>query len=181
MKTSIICTAFCAALLAFSHDANALALQIGDSHELGFVNYVPAGDNARLAYVNQLIGMAAGSQGDFFGRHFTRSGNVFAQLPQAVLNGAVKNPSGNNVVNLGTGGLYTYLLATYSSNSRTEVWYVGDLGGTITIPLSASGYGLSGWMLFGPGVPGVPDGGATAMLLGAALVALGVVRRHLKN
>jgi hypothetical protein len=38
---------------------------------------------------------------------------------------------------------------------------------------------VSEWMLFGPGVPGVPDGGTTAMFLGAALGALGVVRRFL--
>jgi len=30
-------------------------------------------------------------------------------------------------------------------------------------------------------IPGVPDGGATVMLLGAALCALGVVRRYLKS
>jgi hypothetical protein len=35
-------------------------------------------------------------------------------------------------------------------------------------------YGLSGWTLFGPGVPDVPDGGTTVMLLGTALGALGL-------
>jgi VPDSG-CTERM motif len=40
---------------------------------------------------------------------------------------------------------------------------------------------LVGWTLFGPGgVPGVPDGGTTAMLLGAALGALGIARRFMK-
>ena len=84
-------------------------------------------------------------------------------------------------MNLGAGGLYTYLLAKYDGpNYGTEVWYVGDLSGLITIPATAGGYGLSGWMLFGPGVSGVPDGGTTAMLLGAALGALGMARRFLK-
>ena len=95
MKTSIICTAFCAVILAFNHNAHAVTLQVGDSHELGFVNYGNnVGDNTRLAYVNHLIGMALGSQDDFLGQHFIRSGNAFAQLPQAVLNGAVKNSTG---------------------------------------------------------------------------------------
>jgi len=53
--------------------------------------------------------------------------------------------------------------------------------GVITIPSDGPlGYGLSGWILFPPGgTPGVPDGGATVMLLGAALGALGMARRFL--
>ena len=50
--------------------------------------------------------------------------------------------------------------------------------GTITIPATAGGYGLSGWTLFtAGGPPGVPDGGTTAMLLGTSLGALGMARR----
>ena len=88
--------------------------------------------------------------------------------------------TGNNI-NLGSGGLYTYLFANYSGpNSRSEVWYVGNLSGNIRIPAIVGTYALSGWTLFGPGVPGVPDGGTTAMLLGAALGALGMAQRVLK-
>jgi hypothetical protein len=77
--------------------------------------------------------------------------------------------------------LYTYLFAKYDGpNYGSEVWYVGDLSGIISIPATAGRYGLSGWTLFGPGVPGVPDGGTTAMLLGAALGVLGMARRVLK-
>jgi hypothetical protein len=67
---------------------------------------------------------------------------------------------------------------------RLRLWYVGGLSGVITIPafgLDGQDYGLSGWTLFGPGVPGVPDGGTTVMLLGAALGALGMARRFLKR
>jgi hypothetical protein len=82
----------------------------------------------------------------------------------------------------GAGGLYTYLFAKYDGpNYGSEVWYVGDLSGIITIPSKAGGYGLSGWTLFGPGGPGVPDGGTTAMLLGVALSVLGVVRRYMMS
>jgi VPDSG-CTERM motif len=53
-----------------------------------------------------------------------------------------------------------------------------------TFPQNGSGPngfgGISSVDLFG-GIPGVPDGGATVMLLGAALGALGVVRRYLKS
>ena len=177
MKTAILCTVLAGALLTFTPRARALSLQIGDSHELGFVNYgIPAGDNNRLNYVNHLIGMALGSSDQAYGQTFFRSNNAFSQMPQAVLGGSVKGTT--TTVNLASGGLYSYLLAKYDGpNYGTEVWYVGDLSGIITIPATAGGYGLSGWMLFGPGVPGVPDGGTTAVLLGAALLILDIARR----
>jgi hypothetical protein len=175
-KLALLCTALFGALLAFS--SNAKALTIGDAHELGFVNFgIPSGDQDRTNYVNHLIGMALGTQDDALGQHFTRSNNAFSPLPTAVfaLNGKT------TTINLGT-GLYTYLFAKYDGpNYGAEVWYVGDLSGIITIPATAGGYGLSGWTLFGPGGQGVPDGGTTVMLLGAALGALGMTRRFLKR
>jgi hypothetical protein len=53
-----------------------------------------------------------------------------------------------------------------------------------TFPQSGSGPngfgGISSVDLFAS-IPGVPDGGATVMLLGAGLSALGIVRRYLKS
>jgi hypothetical protein len=180
MKTSIICTAFCAAMLAFNHDARALALTVGDSHELGSVmNDWSSGDSDKLAYVNHVIGMALGTSEQASGQKYVRSNNSFGSLTQAGLAGLV-NGTGTTI-NLGSGGLYSYLFATYNTPSNTsEVWYVGNLSGIITIPAKAMGYALSGWTLFAT-AESIPDGGATMMLLGAALVALGVVRRHLKS
>jgi hypothetical protein len=82
-------------------------------------------------------------------------------------------------------GLYSYLFVTYTDQVGNggaigEVWYIGNLSGDITIPVSVLGRRITGWTLFGTGVPGVPDGGTTAMLLGAALGALGMARRFLK-
>ena len=185
-KLALLSAAVCAVMLAFTHNASALRtpmpatinLTIGDTHELGFVEFgIPSGDQDRTNYVNHLIGMALGTQDDALGQHFTRSNNDFGPLPTAVfaLNGT------GTTINLGT-GLYTYLFAKYDGpNYGSEVWYVGNLSGIITIPLTAGGYGLSGWTLFGPGGQGVPDGGATAMLLGAALGALGMARRFFKR
>jgi hypothetical protein len=188
-KLAVLAAAFCAATFAFNHNASAIPhpmpasihLTIGNSHELGFVNFgIPSGDSDRLNYVNHLIGMALGSQDNAFGQHFTRSNNAYSPLPQAVLAGRV-NGTGTSI-NLGAGGTYTYLFAKYDGpNYGSEVWYVGDLSGIITIPAKAGRYGLSGWTLFGPGVPGVPDGGTTAMLLGAALSVLGVARRYIMS
>ena len=186
-KFGLVSVAVCALMLGLGHNASAtphamppsISLAIGDGHELGFVNFgIPSGDADRLNYVNHLIGMALGSEDDAFGQHFTRSNNAFGQLPQAVLAGHVNGTSTS--INLGAGGLYIYLFAKYDGpNYGSEVWYVGDLSGIIEIPATAGGYGLSGWTLFGTGVPGVPDGGITAMLLGTALGALGLARRFL--
>ena len=180
-KLALFCTAIAGALFTFSQSANAIALQIGDSHELGFVNYgIPAGDGDRLTYVNHLIGMALGTSDKADGQTYFRSNNAFSQLPQAVLAGSKQGKT--TTINLGAGGLYTYLLAKYDGpNYGTEVWYVGDQSGIITIPAAAGRYDLSGWMLFGPGVAGVPDGGTTAMLLGAALSVLGIARRFITS
>jgi len=186
-KFALVSVAVCALMLGLGHNASAtphamppsISLAIGDGHELGFVNFgIPSGDADRLNYVNHLIGMALGSEDNAFGQHFTRSNNAFGQLPQAVLAGHVNGTSTS--INLGAGGLYTYLFAKYDGpNYGSEVWYVGDLSGIIEIPATAGGYGLSGWTLFGTGVPGVPDGGITAVLLGTALGALGLARRFL--
>jgi hypothetical protein len=177
-KLALFSIALFGALLAFSN--NAKALTIGDGNELGFVNFgIPSGDSDRLTYVNHLVGMMAGTSDKADGQTYFRSNNAFSPLPQAVLGGLVDGTS--TTINLGT-GLYTYLFAKYDGpNYGSEVWYVGNLNGIITIPATAGGYGLSGWTLFGPGVPGVPDGGTTAMLLGAALSVLGVARRYLKS
>ena len=173
-------------MLVSSHNASAtrcvtppsINLAIGDAHELGFVNFgIPSGDSDRLTYVNHLVGMALGTSDKADGQTYFRSNNAFSPMPQAVLGGLVDGTS--TTINLGS-GLYTYLFAKYDGpNYGSEVWYVGDLSGMITIPATAGGYGLSGWTLFGPGVPGVPDGGITAMLLGTALGALGLARRFL--
>jgi len=178
-KLPIFSAAFCAVMLALSH--NASALTIGDSQELGFVDRgLPAGDADRTPFVNSMIGLSlGGSTHVIIGPHnnlITRSNNDFGPLPTAIfaLNG------GTTTIDLGT-GLYSYLYAKYDGpNYGAEVWYVGNLSGIITIPATGGGYDLSGWTLFGPGGR-VPDGGATVMLLGAALGALGIVQRYLMS
>jgi protein with PEP-CTERM/exosortase system signal len=177
-KLALLCTAVCGTMLVFTN--NARALSIGDEHELGFVEFgIPSGDQDRLNYVNHLIGMALGTQDDALGQHFTRSNNDFGALPQAVLTAHVNGTSTS--IDLGAGGTYLYLFAKYDGpNYGSEVWYVGDLSGIITIPDEAGGYGLSGWTLFGS-AGSVPDGGTTAMLLGTAFGALGMARRFLKR
>jgi len=175
-KFALLLTAVAAALLTFTPSARALT--IGDAHELGFVNFgIPSGDSDRLTYVNHLIGMTPGTSDKADGQTYFRSGNNFGSLAPAVLGGLVDGTSTS--INLGTGGTYLYLFAKYDGpNYGSEVWYVGDLSGMITIPATAGGYGLSGWTLFGSAAT-TPDGGTTVMLLGAALGVLGMARRYI--
>ena len=133
-KLALLCTAVCATMLAFSNNAGALT--IGDDHEIGFVEFgIPSGDQDRLNYVNHLITMGLNTQDDFSGQHFTRSGNDFGALAPAVLTGHVNGTSTS--IDLGAGGTYLYLFAKYDGpNYGSEVWYVGDLSGIITIPVT---------------------------------------------
>jgi protein with PEP-CTERM/exosortase system signal len=179
----------CAVLLASATDANAnriplppsINLTIGDQHELGLVQPpTPEGDADITQYVNFMIGLSLGGSGHvIIGPHnilVTRSMNNFGSLPgPATL--ALRGTG--TTINLGIQGTYSYLFAHYGGpgGGFAEVWYVGDLSGTISIPATGLGHGLSGWALFTAPGGAVPDGGTTAMLLGAALSMLGLVRR----
>jgi len=174
-KFLLLCVAFCGATLTSSHDARALS--IGDSHELGFLwpgIQKKTDTHNKAIYVNHLIGMALGTIDIASGEVYFRSNHGFKSLPAAVRS----RSGGGRTINLRTAGLYTYLLATYSGYG-TEVWYVGNLNGIITIPFLAGWGCLTGWTLFGAGTIGVPDGGITVMLLGVALGLLALVRRFL--
>src|SRR5947207_15237354 len=172
-RLAVLSAAFCAVMLAFS--TNARALTIGDNQELGFVEFgIRSGDDFRTIYVNHLIGMALGTSDMADGQTYFRSNNDFGPLPQpAVL---ALNGTGTTI-DLGT-NLYSYLFAKYDGpNYGSEVWYVGNLSGIITIPATGGKYGLSGWTLFGPGGGNhTPDSGTTAALLGLALTGLAGLR-----
>ena len=168
-----LCTVVCAVFLAFGH--NASALSVGDSHELGFLwPGGPSGNQNNVTYVNHLLGMALGAIDIANNQIYFRSNNTFGPLPSAVwaLNGT------GTTINLGAGGVYKYLFASYNGLGD-EVWYVGDLHGVITIPSIFNLCGLTKWTLFGPAGTGVPDGGVTAILLGVALATLGIFRHFM--
>jgi hypothetical protein len=182
----------CAVMFASANDAKAyrislppsINLAIGDAHELGQVTpAIPEGDADITQYVNFMIGLSLGGSGNvIIGPHtnlVTRSMNDFGPLPgPATL--ALRGTG--TTVDLGTQGTYAYLFAHYGGpgGGFAEVWYVGNLSGIISIPGTAGGHGLSGWALFTTG-GGVPDGGATVMLLGVAFGALGMARQFLKR
>ena len=192
-KLALLCTAFCAAaMLAFSPNASADATLgfFPDTHVVGTVSPgAPADPNDVVNYVNFMITLAPGTAQDHTfpapppnnTQHVTRSTNLFGSLPTATVTG--HDGTGTSVDLMG--GTFTYLFAKYDGpNDSSVVWNIAGITGTITIPANGpSGYGLSGWILFGPGgtPPGVPDGGTTVMLLGAALGTLGMARRYIMS
>jgi hypothetical protein len=107
--------------------------------------------------------------------------------------------TGPVTIDLNHTGTFTYLVVAYDGpNSGVAVWNIAGLTGTIQFdaygrPEAGSGlnnltgnllggntaqqYKITSFTLLNP--TSAPDGGATVMLLGAALGALGVVRRYL--
>jgi hypothetical protein len=162
-------------------------LTFDDAHELGSIlNDFPEGLGDRIKMVNFLLTLALGASGnEIINGHDaleTRTFNVFAGLEPAVKAG-FKN-GGQTTIDLGsTAGVYCYLFAKYSGGDQVSdrfVWFVGDLTGLITIPeLGPNGRHLGDWTLLQCRAVGVPDGGATVMLMGLGFGLIGAVRRWL--
>jgi hypothetical protein len=157
------------------------------------------------AMTNTLIGMALGAQPPG-SPLYSRSFNSFGSLPPATITGAVLGTNlgsgtGNVFIDLSVTGTFQYLVAAYDGpNGGVAVWDISGLTGTIEIygfakPEKVNGqftgnllgsdhaqrgyFRITSYTLLNPTGTGVPDGGATVMLLGAALGALGMVRRYL--
>ena len=171
-------------MLTFSHNASADTILgfFPDTHVVGTITPGAPADPADVAnYINFMIALLPGGAGISDGQIITRSTNLFGSLPTASAVGAVSG-TGTTIDLNAIGGTFTYLFAKYDGqNDLSQVWNISGLSGVITIPADGPlGYGLSGWILFGP-TGQVPDGGTTAMLLGTALGALGMARRFLKR
>jgi len=175
-----------------------------DSHAVGEVvagvDYGKFGGNigGDLAMANQLISMAISTT--FIGVDqsvgnsdvlYTRTANKFGfatpqtQMPSA--SGTVVDGGGltvSQIILTGSGAYY--LVAKYDGkNGGAEVWDISGLvsGDKINLPSTAWGHGMTGYALFGGEAllppQSIPDGGATVLLLGAALSGLGLLRRKL--
>jgi len=184
-KLAMLSAVACAVILAFTNNARA-DTTLGffpDTHVVGTISPGAPADPADVAtYINFMTALLPGGAGTFNGQIITRSTNLFGSLPTASATGAVSG-TGTTIDLNAIGGTFTYLFAKYDGgNDLSQVWNISGLTGVITIPADGPlGYGLSGWILFGPTGGQVPDGGTTVMLLGAALGALGMARRFLMS
>jgi hypothetical protein len=163
---------------------------------------VQAGGQAQrdAAMTNQLLAMGLGAQTTVNSSMYSRSFNNFGSLPAATATGAVTTTNiadGITPVTVALGSGFQYLVAAYDGpNGGVAIFNVGGLTGTVDLyryakPLANGNlvgsnialqgfYKMTGWTLLNP-TGAVPDGGTTAMLLGAALGSLGMVRRYLKR
>jgi hypothetical protein len=172
---------------------NANALTYNDDHYVGQISPgTPADEAAEAVYAQYLIDLFNGSETvtsnvSFSGvptaqNFVVGTGGLMPILPDLGATGTethLLNSSGS----LDTSGTYDvtgvlYIYAYYGNGAPTggedgQLWYVGDLNGSVTIPKKA----LSHVTLYGH----VPDGGATLVLLGAGLLAVGALRRRLSE
>jgi len=150
---------------------------------------------------NALLALGLGAQSQVPGDPlYSRSFNNFGTLPAATALGAVLGTNiadGTTAVTVNLLGGFQYLVAAYDGpNGGVAVFNVGGLTGSVDLyryakPLANGNlvgsntaqqgfYKMTGWTLLNP-TGGVPDGGTTVMLLGAALGSLGMARRFLKS
>ena len=85
-KLALLCTAVCATMLAFSHNANADTILgfFPDTHVVGTITPGAPADPADVAnYINFMIALLPGGAGISDGQIITRSTNLFGSLPTA--------------------------------------------------------------------------------------------------
>jgi VPDSG-CTERM motif len=157
------------------------------------------------AMTNTLLGMASQTQEHVpspSGRLYSRTtlpGHDPATITGAVLGTGFGDGTTPISIDLSQTGTFQYLLVAYDGpNGGAAVFDISGLTGTIQIyryakPEMVNGhptgnllgsntsrrgyFRITSWTLLNP--TSVPDGGATVMLLGAALGALGMVRRFI--
>ena len=163
--------------------------------------------NRDVAMTNQLLGMSLGFHfTDNLNRVYSRTNMSGAGLLQAMADNGVPVTgivAGSTPISIDLSqyGTFQYLVAAYDGpNGGVAVFNIAGLTGTIELYRYAKpekinglftgnllgsntaqqGYFLmTGWSLLNP--TSVPDGGATVMLLGAALGVLGIVRRFIMS
>jgi hypothetical protein len=182
-----------------------------DAHLMGTViptlNGIPGGQVAEDVYMVNYLRAHPGHTVDptFGGDYFSTGLAGPAAVATNALTSAglgynfVSGQSGPVTIDLNAVGTFTYLVVAYDGpNSGAAVWNIAGLTGTISFDrygsVEVNGTTLTG-NLFGSNTPtqylitsftllnptSAPDGGTTVMLLGAALGALGMVRRYLSR
>jgi hypothetical protein len=131
--------------------------------------------------VNTLVAMANGTSTAPYidpTKIYTLISDPVPLLPLAVFV-STSAVGGDSSVDIGAGG-YAYLTIKYDGANGSElVYFIQGLSGVISVPSSDLGNTKNQYSLFNStqGGTGVPDGGATVLLLGAGLTLLAFARR----
>jgi hypothetical protein len=176
LKYLAIIGALCVGLTTF---ARATVTQIGNDVDLG-----NAGDPAELA---GFIALGGDPDAEICFKSAT-SGTTFGTFAGGEITISLNDDNTIHVTwdMTGTGGVVCGFLTKDGAGTIADIFSVApDQGLTGSADLEVPGNGgsaLSHLTVFCcPGGVTTPDGGATVMLLGAALGALGMVRRYLKS
>ena len=179
---AVLATGFTVGMLTFASQAYAVPIDTTGGEFLGTVEPgVPSGTSDELNYVNTLIDQTAPSGPTLIGdQTYTRSANPCSGGVCEDATDPNKTETSDNTGIDVTG--FTYLLAKYGGGQNDGHSLVFDVTGLteVDLPATFSGNGLSHYTLFTPGdtppPPSVPEP-ATLLLLGGAMVGLGVWRR----
>ena len=130
------------------------------------------------SFLNTLLGLGANTSTEISGVKYVTSSVDYTGIMLA--DSGVRVDSGDKL-NVPSG--YDFLVAKYDGpNAGYVAWFLG--GGSATIPEFSDtiwankqgvGYQISGYTAYKSA--SVPDGGATAALLGAGVIGLAVIRR----
>jgi hypothetical protein len=180
MKRVLVITLAFALCLAFSATSRAatIALTYQGDFYLGYIDpNLPSDPADEANYINYLTGLAAGTVrvlGDY-GQWYDRQGTDWGDTSGAA--DALVGPTFGSGTITFSGGGSQYILAKYGNNPAL-VWYNPDgFWGDFSVQAKFTEFNNGGGMSHVDLFNYVPDGGATLMLLGGALIGLGALRR----
>ena len=186
---AVVCALGLVALTATKAAAIDITLTFTDAYYVGqIVDGIPSSVADEMGYISDLITLAPGApptaippSTETYNRLNSTNNGPFPD-PNTLIGTKFDMRDGWPTSLISVNGV-TYILAKYDAHNPGAGAYVWLLTGllpvdTVTLPtLSPGGYGISHYTVFGA-VPTVPDGGATLMMLGGALVGLGALRRR---
>jgi hypothetical protein len=161
--------------MGLAAQVSAISLTTSSSQFLGSITPDGGSEVEEAAQITHLVGMAINTSETFGADSYVRDDGSCGTCPAATAVGSVKDESGGNTGDFGSG--FTYLKGKYdAAQAGALVWYVAGLTGTFDIPsefgtCGATGCGLSHWVLFNPGGTNVAEP-STTLLAGLAFAGI---------
>lgn len=161
--------------MGLAAQVSAISLTTSSTQFLGSITPDGGSSETEATQINHLISMAVNTSETFDGNDYVRDDGSCGTCPAATAVGSVKDDSGGNTGDFGSG--FTYLKAKYdAAQGGALVWYVAGLSGAFDVQetfgtCGSSGCGLSHWVLFNPGTNNVAEP-STTLLAGLAFAGV---------